>query len=234
MLNSYENKKIWLCSFNDVYYFIWLSREVIYLSIFAKRIACLAHTSSHDLYKTLMILSQTARPRLPDAARSSVLDGNGTLGLKTHSYTQTQPFLCAAILLSGDRMMLKVNQDYGSTEIGGREWGGGGKGDDTLLNQLFFLISQTFLHLRLLLTCVFVHICLCACFFVGWCMCLCLCIWIFDVKTYDFVSKKGYLRLYMLTVQYYCLCQVNHLLPCLARDVFFTFESCCERLQGSV
>ena len=174
MLNSYENKKIWLCSFNDVYYFIWLSREVIYLSIFAKRIACLAHTSSHDLYKTLMILSQTARPRLPDAARSSVLDGNGTLGLKTHSYTQTQPFLCAAILLSGDRMMLKVNQDYGSTEIGGREWGGGREGRWHTFESIIFPYFP-----NIFASPSFTYMCVCAYMFVCLLFCVLMHVFVF-------------------------------------------------------
>ena len=55
---------------------------------------------------------QTARARLFDAAWSSVPDGHGAVGFQTHSYAQTQPILCAALLLSGDRMRLRLSQDH--------------------------------------------------------------------------------------------------------------------------
>ena len=62
--------------------------------------------------ETLLNMLQTARARLFDAAWSSVPDGHGAVGFPTHSYAQTQPVLCAALLLSGDRMRLRLSQDH--------------------------------------------------------------------------------------------------------------------------
>ena len=62
--------------------------------------------------ETLLNLLQTARARLSDAAWSGVPDGHGAVGFPTHSYTETQPIVCAALLLSGDRMRLRLSQDH--------------------------------------------------------------------------------------------------------------------------